>query len=108
MQLAEVEGAALVQGIFLGALGLGVLGATGTVLIPHRQGDANARAVWLFSRNDAIGNLAVVIAAGVVWWTATSWPDLVVALVVAGLFLQSSWSIIKDARAELCQATQSA
>lgn len=124
---------ALLQGIFLGALGLGVLVTTAyrvlvlqqpepflmggfaavalvvnvlaaVVLIPHRNGDANVRAVWLFSRNDAIGNLAVVIAAGLVWWTATPWPDLVVALIIAGLFLQSSWSIIRDARADLASA----
>lgn len=124
---------ALIQGIFLGLLGLGVLVATGyrvlvlnqpdselmgmfgaialvvnvaaaAVLIPHRTGDANARAVWLFSRNDAIGNAAVVVAAGLVWWTGTAWPDLVVALVIAGLFLQSAWSIIRDARRDLAEA----
>ncbi|MDN3563553.1 cation diffusion facilitator family transporter [Paeniroseomonas aquatica] len=124
---------ALIQGIFLGVLGLGVLVATGyrvlvlnqpdselmgmfgaialvvnvaaaAVLIPHRTGDANARAVWLFSRNDAIGNAAVVVAAGLVWWTGTAWPDLVVALVIAGLFLQSAWSIIHDARRDLAEA----
>lgn len=124
---------ALIQGLFLGALGLGVLattvyrffvggqpeaelmGAFGVValavnvtaafvLIPHRTGDANVRAVWLFSRNDAIGNAAVVIAAVLVAWTATPWPDLVVALVIAGLFLQSSWSIVGDARADITVA----
>lgn len=121
---------ALLQGLFLGALGISVLVATGyrvlvlnqpeaelmglfgtfalvvnvaaaVVLIPHRTGDANVRAVWLFSRNDAIGNLAVVVAAGLVWWTGTPWPDLVVAVVIAGLFLQSAWSIIRDARRDL-------
>lgn len=121
---------ALIQGIFLGALGLTVLGATAyrvivqrqpeaelmgafglvalvinvtaaLVLLPHRAGDANARAVWLFSRNDALGNVAVVIAAILVAWLASPWPDLVVAFIIAGLFLQSSWSIIKDARMEL-------
>ena len=121
---------ALIQGLFLGALGIGVLVTTGyrvlvlnqpeaglmglfgalalvinvaaaVVLIPHRTGDANVRAVWLFSRNDAIGNLAVVVAAGLVWWTGTPWPDLAVAVVIAGLFLQSAWSIIRDARADL-------
>lgn len=124
---------ALIQGLFLGALGLGVLVTTAyrvlvqqqpeaelmgifgfvallvnvaaaAALIPHRTGDANARAVWLFSRNDAIGNLAVIIAAGLVAWTDTPWPDLVVAVVIAGLFLQSSWSIIRDARADLLEA----
>ena len=117
---------ALVQGLFLAVLGLGVLAATGycvlvlnqpeaelmglfgavalavnvaaaAVLVPHRTGDANVRAVWLFSRNDAIGNLAVVVAAGLVWCTGTAWPDLAVALVIAGLFLQSAWSILRAA-----------
>lgn len=125
---------ALVQGLFLGALGLGVLATTAyrvivssqpeaefmgllgavalvvnvlaaVVLIPHRTGDANVRAVWLFSRNDAIGNAAVVAAAGLVWWTGTPWPDLAVAAVIAGLFLQSSWSIVRDARGDLVDAT---
>lgn len=126
--------AALAQGLFLGALGLGVLGSTlmrlqagyepeaelmgafalialavnvaaALVLIPHRSGDANVRAVWLFSRNDAIGNLAVVIAAGMVAWTGAIWPDLAVALVISGLFLHAAWSIIADARRDLHDAT---
>lgn len=129
--------AALIQGLFLAVLGVGVLATTlyrllvlnqpeaelmglfGTValvvnvaaaavLIPHREGDANVRAVWLFSRNDAIGNLAVVVAAGLVWWTGTPWPDLAVAFVIAGLFLQSAWSIIRDARADLRKASPQA
>ncbi|MET4702490.1 Co/Zn/Cd efflux system component/copper chaperone CopZ [Constrictibacter sp. MBR-5] len=124
---------ALIQGLFLGVLGLGVLAntayrvlvvnqpeaelmglfgiialavnvAAALALIPHRTGDANVRAVWLFSRNDAIGNAAVVVAAGLVAWTGTAWPDLVVAAVIAGLFLQSSWVIVRDARADLREA----
>lgn len=131
--LAARAKAALLQGIFLGLLGLGVVASTvyrifiehqpesllmggfalvafvvnvlaAVVLIPHRKGDANMRAVWLFSRNDAIGNLAVVAAAAVVWWTGSQWPDLIVAFAVAGLFLQSAWSIIRDARSDLKQA----
>lgn len=77
------------------------------VLIPHRKGDANMRAVWLFSRNDAIGNLAVVAAAALVWWLNSPWPDLLMAFVVAALFLQSAWSIIRDARQDLAQAGRS-
>jgi len=121
---------ALIQGIFLGAMGIAILANTvyrtqvlhtpeaglmgifgfialviniiaAIVLLPHRKGDANIRAVWLFSRNDALGNLLVIIAAGLVFWTDTSWPDLVAAGVIAILFLQSSWSIIKDARNDL-------
>ena len=121
---------ALIQGIFLGAMGIGVLAYTiyrtqvlqtpeaglmggfgiGALLInviavilllPHRKGDANVRAVWLFSRNDALGNILVIIAAGFVFLTNTSWPDLIAAGVIAVLFLQSSLSIIKDARNDL-------
>ncbi|ARQ01078.1 cation transporter [Pseudorhodoplanes sinuspersici] len=128
--LAARAKAALLQGIFLGLLGLGVLVMTAyrvlvlhqpeaelmgilglialgvnvaaaVILLPHRHGDANMKAVWLFSRNDAIGNLAVVIAAGLVAWTQTPWPDLVVAVIIAGLFLQSSFAIIRDARGDL-------
>lgn len=125
---------ALIQGLFLGALGIGVMISTGyrviilnqpnaelmgvlgaialivnvlaaVALLPHRTGDANVRAVWLFSRNDAIGNVAVVIAAGLVAWMGTAWPDLVVAAIIAGLFLQSSWIIVTDARADLQETT---
>ena len=121
---------ALIQGIFLGALGLGVLGSTlfrlinqqrpevdvmgilglialgvnvaaAAVLVPHRSGDANARAVWLFSRNDAIGNAAVVVAAIFVAWTETSWPDLLVAALISVLFMHSALAIIRDARWDL-------
>lgn len=121
---------ALTQGIFLGAMGLAVLANTAyrvlvlhtpeaevmgilgfialvinivavIVLLPHKEGDANVRSVWLFSRNDALGNLAVVIAAGFVYWTGTAWPDLIAAAIIAVLFLQSAWSIIKDARKDL-------
>lgn len=128
--LAARAKAALLQGIFLALLGFGVIASTAyrvfiehepqtmlmagfaivafivnvlaaVVLIPHRKGDANMRAVWLFSRNDAIGNLAVVIAAGLVWALNSPWPDLLVAFAVAALFLQSAWSIIRDARMDL-------
>ncbi len=57
--------------------------------------------MWLFSKNDALGNILVVIAAGFVFWTNTSWPDLIAAGVIAILFLHSSWSIIKDARSDI-------
>ena len=126
--------AAFLQGLFLGALGLSVLGATAyrifvqqqpeaelmgalgfvallvnvaaaAVLIPHRSGDVNARAIWLFSRNDAIGNAAVIVAALLVAWTRTPWPDLIVALGIAGLFLHSAWIILRDAREDLQAAT---
>ncbi len=79
------------------AVNLGVAG----LLFAHRQGDAQARSVWLCSRNDALGNLAVMAAAAGVWATARGWPDIAVALVLAGLALSSGASVIRHARDEL-------
>ncbi|MCY1664244.1 cation transporter [Rhizobium sp. SL86] len=70
------------------------------LLINYKDGDANVRSVWLCSRNDAIGNVIVMIAALGVWGTATAWPDLAVAAVMAGLFLTSSVQILKQSWAE--------
>jgi Co/Zn/Cd efflux system component len=70
------------------------------VLMSYRNGDSNVRSVWLCSRNDAIGNVAVVAAAGAVFVTGTAWPDLIVAALMAGLFLWSSLQIVRQALAE--------
>lgn len=121
---------ALTQGLFLGGLGLGVIafavwralnatvpqaelmGGIGVValavnvtaalvLARFREGDANVKAIWLFSRNDAVANIAVIVAAGLVAWTGSAWPDLLVAGVIALLFLHSAYEIVRNARAEL-------
>ena len=70
------------------------------LLVRYKDGDANVRSVWLCSRNDAIGNVAVMFAALGVWGTATGWPDLVVATIMAGLFLSSAFQIVRQALAE--------
>lgn len=70
------------------------------LLVKYKDGDANVRSVWLCSRNDAIGNVAVIIAALGVWGTATAWPDLIVAAIMAGLFLSSAWQILAQALSE--------
>lgn len=79
------------------------------ILIGYRDGDANVRSVWLCSRNDAIGNVAVMIAASGVWYSQTAWPDLLVAGIMAVLFLSSSVQIIRQAmqekRTALAQST---
>lgn len=67
------------------------------LLVAYKEGDANVRSVWLCSRNDAIGNVAVMFAALGVWGTATGWPDLIVASVMAGLFLSSAFQIVRQA-----------
>ena len=66
----------------------------------YKDGDANVRSVWLCSRNDAIGNVIVTGAASAVWWTASAWPDLIVAGLMAGLFLSSAVQILRQAWAE--------
>jgi Co/Zn/Cd efflux system component len=122
--------AALIKGLCMGALGLSVLaaiawhlahgttpeplamgvvgvvalianGAVFALLWAHRAGDANMRSVWLCSRNDVLGNLAVLLAAFGVFGTQQGWPDLAVALVMAALGLQGAWTVSKQARAEL-------
>lgn len=121
---------AMVQGLFLAAMGLAVLAAAlmrlaggavpdeavmgwagagallvnlaaAAVLMRHRGGDASARAVWLFSRNDALNNLAVLAAAGLVALTGQGWPDLVTAAGIAAVFLWSARIILRDAAAEM-------
>ena len=66
-----------------------------------RDGDSNVRSVWLCSRNDAIGNVGVIIAGIVVAITGAAWPDLLVAVLLATLFLRSAFAIVSQARAEL-------
>ena len=85
----------------LGALGFVANGLAALLLVRHREWDANVRSVWLCSRNDAIGNIAVLCAAGLVAATATRWADLAVAAVMASLFLSTAWQITRQARGEL-------
>jgi len=125
--------AAMLKGISLTAMGLWVLGSTAyqvlvlgipraevmgvigflalaanlasvTLLMRYKDGDANVRSVWVCSRNDAIGNVAVMVAAAAVWSASSAWPDLAVAAVMAGLFLNSSAQILlqawREARAD--------
>jgi Co/Zn/Cd efflux system component len=125
--------AALAKGVTMGAFGLWVIGATmwhtlnGTlphaftmgavgaaalvanlavfaILWAYRSGDSNMRSVWLCSRNDVMGNLAVLLAAVGVFGTATGWPDIVVAATMAALALQSASTVIHQAYSELREA----
>jgi Co/Zn/Cd efflux system component len=85
----------------IGTLALVANVAVAVMLYAYRDGDSNRRSVWLCSRNDAIGNVAVMLAALGVFGTRTGWPDLVVAVVMAFLGLTAAKSVIKQARAEL-------
>lgn len=74
--------------------------ASVVILMRWREGDANVRSVWLCSRNDAIGNVAVFGSAGLVALTGTHWPDVIVAAGMAGLFVWSAMQILSRALAE--------
>ncbi|MDX9860115.1 MAG: cation transporter [Rhodospirillales bacterium] len=129
MSLRWRAGAALFKGASMGLFGLWVIGntayhalfpglpsapimggigfaalianvASAVLLYRHRQGDANMRSVWLCSRNDAISNIAVIVAASGVWATATGWPDLIVGGIMAALALSSSYQVIRQAKGE--------
>ncbi|HEV7370551.1 cation transporter [Arenibaculum sp.] len=133
MALAVRARAALLKGISLGLIGLWVAGETafnavhGTVpeagimgvvgflalaanlavaamLFAWRTGDANMRSVWICSRNDAIGNVAVMMAALGVFGTGTGWPDLIVAAVLAALAVTGAAQIVRGALQELRSA----
>ncbi len=88
----------------MGALALlALLVNTGVALLlyRYRSGDSNMRSIWLCSRNDALGNIAVMAAASGVMLTNSGWPDLLVAILIAGLNLSAAFQVIKQARGEL-------
>jgi Co/Zn/Cd efflux system component len=88
----------------IGALALAANLGVAALLYAFRTGDANMRGVWLCTRNDAIGNVAVMLAALGVFGTGTAWPDLAVAMVMAGLAISSGWTVMRQARRELAWA----
>jgi Co/Zn/Cd efflux system component len=94
----------LPQAEVMGIVGVAALVANGAValmLYRFRSGDANMRSVWICSRNDALGNLAVVLAAAGVFGTGTGWPDVIVAAIMAALGLWGGWQIVRQAHDEL-------
>lgn len=84
----------------VGALALVANVTSVLILMRYKDGDSNVRSVWLCSRNDAIGNLGVMVAALGVWGTSSRWPDLVVAMLMASLFLTSAIQIVRQALLE--------
>ncbi len=124
--------AALVKGLSMGAIGLWVIGGVvhklgaggvpdamimgpvallalaanlfvAALVFRHRHGDANRASVWLCSRNDAIGNVVVAIAASGVLAAGSYWPDIAVAAVMAGLSLSAAWQVVRRALGELAE-----
>jgi Co/Zn/Cd efflux system component len=85
----------------VGGLALVANAACAGLLYAYREGDANMQSVWICSRNDVLGNLAVLLAALGVFGTAAGWPDLIVAAIMATLALQGAWIVVWRARGEL-------
>ena len=92
----------------VGGLALLVNGGVAVLLYAFRSGDANMRSVWLCSRNDALSNIAVMLAALGVFGTGSAWPDLAVAAVMAMLAIGAGVSVMRQARQELLATAQPA
>lgn len=108
---AWVLGTTLYHVVYLGVPEAGIMGGIGflalaanvasvLLLVSYKDGDSNVRSVWLCSRNDAIGNVAVMLAALGVWGSGTGWPDVIVAAAMAALFVNSAVQIIRQALGE--------
>ena len=90
----------------MGAIGFAALAANAIsfgLLWAYRDGDANMRSAWICTRNDVLGNLAVLLAAAGVFGTGTGWPDVVVAAIMASLALQGAWLVVRQSLKELGQ-----
>jgi Co/Zn/Cd efflux system component len=74
------------------------------LLHPHRHGDVNLASAWECARNDIADGLAVLLAGAAVWWTGAAWPDLLVAVLLLGVFLRSAWRVSAAARKALAHA----
>ena len=99
----------LPQAFTMGVVGLTALIANAgsfALLWAYRRGDSNMRSAWICTRNDVLGNLAVVLAALGVFGTGTGWPDLVVASIMAALALQGAGIVLRQALVELHQSSR--
>ena len=88
----------------MGVVGIAAFIANATVFLllwAYRHGDSNMRSVWICTRNDVVGNLAVVLASIGVFGTGTGWPDIIVASIMAFLGIQGAWVICRQAYAEI-------
>jgi Co/Zn/Cd efflux system component len=95
----------------MGAVGVAALIANAAsfgLLWAYRGGDANMRSAWVCTRNDVLGNLAVLLAALGVFGIGTGWPDVIVASIMAGLALQGAWVVLQQSLQELRVAASTA
>jgi len=95
----------------MGAVGLAALAANAAsfgLLWAYRGGDANMRSAWICTRNDVLGNIAVLLAAAGVFGTGTGWPDVIVAAIMAGLALQGAALVVRQSLTEMRQPAPAA
>ncbi len=133
MSLQHRARAALLKGVTMGCFGLWVIGnavlhhvhglvpeartmglvgfaallanaLSFALLWAYRRGDSNMQSVWMCSRNDVIGNCAVLLAALGVFGTSRGWPDVLVALIMGGLGIQGAWAVARTASREMAEA----
>ncbi|MBS7806370.1 cation diffusion facilitator family transporter [Variovorax sp. PCZ-1] len=97
---AGVPPEAITMGV-VGFIALFVNVGVAAMLYAYRNGDANMQSVWLCSRNDALSNIAVILAAFGVFGTASAWPDVIVAIIMGLLAMSSAFTVFKSARKEL-------
>lgn len=104
--LYKISSGAVPDPLIMGPVGVAALIANvfvAVLLYRHRGGDANRQSAWLCSRNDAIGNLVIIVAASGIFATGSYWPDVVVALVMAYLSVTAAWAVVRRALGELAQ-----
>ena len=92
------------QAFTMGAVGTAALLANAisfALLCAFRQGDSNMRSAWICTRNDVLGNLAVLLAALGVFGTGTGWPDIAVAVIMASLALHGAWVVLSQSWTEM-------
>ena len=87
-------------------MGVGVVALVANVICllliqKHRDGEVHMRASWIFSKNDVIANVGVIVAGALVGWLDSRWPDILIGVLVAMVILRGARSIILDARKEL-------
>jgi len=102
----HVTHGALPSAFIMSAVGFAALAANVAsfgLLWAYRGGDANMRSAWICTRNDVLGNLAVLLAAVGVFGTSTGWPDVIVAAIMAALALQGAWIVVRKSFSELHQ-----
>jgi len=97
----EVPDASMMGGVAFAALIANV--GVAALLYRYRSGDSNMRSIWLCSRNDAIGNIAVMVAAAGVFVSTSRWPDLITAIIIASLNLTAAVQVVRQALEELRQ-----